>query len=360
MTDEHLDRLVRGVDPVDARTVADLRGADQALLEEIMSQSPAPHLRQRRRTYVAAAFLAAAVLAVAVTVPALLSESDDQSPSAGQRPGTDGSHTDQITYSAAIIKAAEKNPRLLIDEPGWKPANVYGFADAKGMVNFAKDGRELEVNWYEADAYDSYFKDRLDVSTPEPITVAGQHGALFRYSSDDFAVMLKPDGAAFAELRTGRGWKDKAEVLAVLAKVKKVDVETWLAEMTADIVTPDKAVSVAAEMLAGMTLPPGFDKADLDKADLGKLGTNDRYQFGAGVARAYVCGWLEDWVDSDGDPATARRAVDALRTTRDWNLLDEMAKTGEFSDGVWSLADKVTVSDDPVRYQHDFQCFGVD
>lgn len=354
MTDEHVDRLVRGVDPVDALTRTDLQGADQALLEEIMSQSPVKHLPKRRRAYVAAAFLAAAVLAIAVTVPALLSEPDDRPPAAGPRAGTDGSQTTPIKYSAAIIEAAQKNPRLLIDGPGWKPANVYGFADASGMVNFAKDGQELSINWYEADQYDFYYKDRLNVSKPVPITVAGQDGMLFRYSATDFAVMLKPDGSAFAELRTGQGFKDKADFLAVVAEIKKVDVDTWLGAMTAEIVTPDKVAAVADEMLAGMSLPPGFDKADL-----ANLGTNDRYQFGAGVAKAYVCGWLKEWADNDDDTSVVQQSVNALQNTRGWKLLDQMNPDGDYPEGVWSLADKVAASDDPVRYQHDFQCFGV-
>jgi len=355
MTDEHLDRLVRSVDPVDARTVGDLQGADTALLEEIMSQSPVKQLPNRRRTYIVGAFLAAAVLAVAVTVPALLSDPDDKAPSVGQRVDTGKGQTDQIRYSAAIIKAAKKNPRLLIDEPGWKPVNVYGFADAEGMVNFAKGDQSLEINWYKADAYDSYYKDRLDVSKPVAITVAGQEGTLFRYSSTDFAVMLKADGNAFAELRTGRGWKDKADVLATLAKVKKVDVETWLGAMTPEIVTPDRASAVADEMLAGMSLPPQFDKAAL-----AKLGTNDRYQFGAGVARAYVCGWFEEWERAGNNEAAVQRSVDALRSTRDWKLLQQMNAQGDYPEGVWELADKVKAGDDPVRYQHDFQCDGED
>ncbi len=355
MTDEHMDRLVRSVDPVDARTASELHGADTALLEEIMSQSPVKQRPIRRRTYVAAAFLAAAVLAVAVTVPSLLSEPDDRSPSAGQKAGTDGSQTDQITYSAAIIKAAMKNPRLLIDEPGWKPTHVYGFADAKGGIEYAKGDQSMEVNWYEADAYRSYYDDRLDVSKAVPITVAGQEGSLFRYSATDFAVMLKPDGNAFAELRTGRGWQDRQDVLDALAKVKKVDVDTWLAVMPPEIVTPDKISAVADEMLAGMSLPPGFDKAALSK-----LGTNDRYQFGAGVARAYVCGWFEEWERAGSNDAAVQRSVEALRSTRHWKLLDEMAKSGEFSDGVWALADKVKASDNPVRYQENFQCGGAE
>ena len=84
----------------------------------------------------------------------------------------------------------------------------------------------METYWYPAAGYDGYYQDRLRVSEPEPTTIDGQQSDLFRYSANDFAVMLKPDGVSFAELRVQGNWNGKAEILAVLANVMKVDVET--------------------------------------------------------------------------------------------------------------------------------------
>ena len=85
------------------------------------------------------------------------------------------------------------------------------------------------MNWYPAAGYDGYYTDRLDVSKPESTTVDGQQSDLFRYSDNDFAAMLKPDGTSFAELRAQGDWNGKAAILAVFAKVKKVDVHPWRA-----------------------------------------------------------------------------------------------------------------------------------
>ena len=171
--------------------------------------------------------------------------------------------------------------------------------------------------WYPAAGYDGYYQDRLRVSEPEPTTIDGQQSDLFRYSANDFAVMLKPDGISFAELRVQGNWNGKSEILAVLAKVKKVDVQTWLAALGPEVVTPPRAGAVAEQITADMTLPTGSNKAKY-----ANLGTNDRYQFGVQVVSDVICGWLNEWqrADKSGDEAAAKHAVDAIKDSRDWKI----------------------------------------
>ena len=95
------------------------------------------------------------------------------------------------------------------------------------------------MNWYPADQYDNYYTDRLEVSTPEPVKVDGWPGDLFRYSADDFAVMLRPRDGVFVELRAQGDWTRDA-FDRVLADVVRVDVRTWLAALPAKIVTPER------------------------------------------------------------------------------------------------------------------------
>jgi hypothetical protein len=357
MTDEHLDRLVRDADPHRPEIVGRLDGAEQALLEEIMSTPiiddvAGPRSRSHRsvvrRTTVAVAAAAAltGILAVSTVFrdvppgrpdgrPAV--STPDSAP-AGRGATLGGT---PVVYSAAVLKAAEANPRLLIDQPGWKATTVYGFAEQTGTIAFVKGGRTLEMNWYPAGQFDGYRRDRLDVSLPEPAQVDGWAGEMFRYSVNDFAVMLRPRDGVFVELRTGGAWNE-ANFTEVLGAVVRADVRTWLAALPATIVTPDRVAEQATKVLAGVPLPPGFDKGAL-----AGLGTNDPYQFGAEVTSLVGCGWIAEWLRADkaGDEAARERAGDALRGSRGWPVLKGMADDGGWSSVFWETAEDVAAGD---------------
>lgn len=351
MTDDHLDRLLKHADPYDADRIGDLRGGDLTLLEEIMSTPPIEQVsrpvrfrRQRSlRTRLVVGVAAAAAMTAAIGVPAWLAERDAADPGDSRAAERGDGSADRITYSAAAIEAAEKNPRLLIDEPGWQATHVYGFTEGEGTIVFSQGDRDLEMNWYPARSYDSYFEDRLDVGEPRPITVAGQPGSLFRYSAHDFAVMLEPKGGSFVELRTGiGGWTGESAAMQVFAKVKAVDVHTWLAALPPEIVTPDGARDIVQAMLADIPKPPGFDVAPLLE-----LGPSDRYQLGAEVTGAVTCGWLEVWVDARraGDDAAAARAAAALEGSHRWRILHEMNARGDWPESMWDVANRVSAGE---------------
>ncbi|MGQ5260011.1 hypothetical protein ACTWLT_04585 [Micromonospora sp. ZYX-F-536] len=361
MTDEHLDRLVRDADPYRRDVVAHLDGAEENLLEEIMSapilepvaEPPGKRLRARRTMMsgLASAGVAAAVLAVVFAVSitkADQSGGDEASPATGAT----STATEPISYSAMVLKAAEESPRLLIDQAGWKATTVYGFAEKVGTIAFTNGGRQLEMNWYPADQYDGYHKDRLHVSKPEPVQVDGWPAELFRYSASDFAVMLRPRDGSFVELRTGGTWT-RGEFDAVLADVVRVDARTWLAALPAEIVTPGRVDEQAAKVLADVPLPPGFDRAAL-----GTLGTNDAYQFGAGVTSRVGCGWIAEWLRAKkaGDSAALKRASDALRSSHTWKVLHDMNDEGDWPEVFWETADEVAAGKAPAGYQGALGC----
>lgn len=215
MTDPHLDRVVRDADPYRPDAIGRVGAARQTLLEEIMSEpghDHAPRWRVWSRSVkvrrVAGALAAAAAVAGVLTLPAILRDQpDDRGSAAAGAP---------LVFPPGALQAAEDNPRLLIDEPGWKAIHVYGFAQEAGTIAFDNGVRQLEMNWYPADQYDSYYKDRLDVSAPEPAEVDGRPGNVFTYSAGDFAVMLRPRDGAFVEIRTGGGGWTRAEFDRVL------------------------------------------------------------------------------------------------------------------------------------------------
>ena len=344
--DFDLDRLLGSADPYVDTALLDLRGADRVLLEEIVNadlqRSPRPQRSPRSwKLPLAGVVATAAVLTAALVVPAWVGSGGDPETTPAAPPASSEPPvvTTPVAYAAAVVEVARSQPRLLIGDPGWKVAHVYGFRADEGTIVFANGERELDMTWYPADGYDGYYEDRLDVSAPTPFSIDGQEGSEFRYSSRDIAVMLRPSGGTFSEIRTGiGGWKDRAEIVAVLRTIRAVSVEDWLAAMPPEIVTPDKASQVVDELLTGVPVPPGLDRAALDD-----LGTNDRYQLSAQVLETVVCGWVGELqrAEDTGDAAARRTATDALVGARDWPLLAPMDAGGEYADGVRAVADAV-------------------
>ncbi|GAA0253920.1 hypothetical protein [Cryptosporangium japonicum] len=343
MTDDSLDRLIRDADPYRPAVGNRLDGAAEELLEEIMSDRPVRTIPTRRRLLVP--LLGAAAAAALVGVVALTGT--DPAPTGAQPGGTTS-----VTYSALALRAAEENPRLLIDEPGWTATYVSGFAEKEGSIRWSKQGREIEFNWRPAQYYDSYHQDRASVSAAEPVTVAGRGGELYTYSANDFGVMLPPRGKFFVELRGGGSWT-RAAFGETLTHVVQVGVEQWLAALPPEVVTPDRIDARATEVLAGVPLPPGFDRASL--AD---LGTNDTYQFGAQVAARVGCGWIAEWerATKAGDAAATTRAADALRGSHGWKFLNDMNAAGDYPEVFWEIADQVVAGSVPPQYRDSLGC----
>lgn len=321
------DDILRDADPYRPEVMNHLDGADQDLLDEIVTG------RRPARQWRLAAPIGAAAAVVAVLGFVALQHQAGDSTTAGPTtaaPAAAGPGLD--------LKAVEDNPRLLIEEPGWKATTVYGFAEKTGTIRFSDGHRDLEFDWYPADQYDSYYTDRLDVSAPEAATVDGMAGSRFTYSATDFAVMLKPRNGLFVELRTGtEGWT-RAGFDQTLTHIKQVDARTFLAAMPPEIVTPDRAGSAAQKVLADIPLPPGFNRAALQD-----LGVNDPYQFGAEVTKVVGCGWIADWKQarSTGDIAEVKRAANAMKSSHNWTVLKQMESEGAWSQSFWEIADSM-------------------
>ncbi len=342
MTDDRLDHLVRDADPY---RIHDLHGADQELLEEIMAVRKPP-----RRVLIPLA-TAAAVLGV-VGAAAVFVHQRDTTEYAAPLPNISIAAPDAADSYAFVLKAAEANPRLLIDEPGWKITSVYGFADESGDIFFAKGASSLDITWYPAKYYQSYYDDRLQVSKPEAAAIGDWPGDVFTYSAGDFALMLHARDGMFAELRTGGTWT-RATFDAVVKNVERVDSKAFLAAMPPEVVTPDKAAEAANKVLADVPMPPNFDTDAL----LG-FGTNDPYQFGAQVTGKVGCAWIAEWerADKAGDKAARKRAEQAMRSSHNWKVLKSMVDEGDWAESFWEVADKVAKGKIPPAWQQGLGC----
>jgi hypothetical protein len=361
MTDEHLDRLVRDADPYRTDLIERLGGAEQTLLEEIMSVPKLESVPEAapRKSFAragvarrfAAAVAAAAVVTGVVAASTLLRDQPADTwagpvglPSTGASGAGGGRELD--------LKAAERHPRLLIEEPGWKVISVYGFADENGSIAFTNGTLKVSMDWYPAKQHRDYYKDRLGVSAPKPAKVANWPADVFTYSSSDFAAMLKPRDGTFVELRTKNKWK-RADFNALLTHIVRVDADAFLAALPPEVVTPGRVREAATKILADVPLPPGFDIASLHIA-----GANDPYQFGATVTGMVGCGWIAEWIRADraNDKAAVDRAAAALRSSHQWRVLQDMNAEGDYPEVLWETADAVADGDLPKRYAEGLGC----
>lgn len=345
MTEHDVDRMIRDADP--ARPGVHLDGAERLLLEQIVAEPVGEPFFRRY----GGALAAAAVLAVALAVPAVPQLRAGQAP-APAAPSLPVVSNAPVAYAAAVQRSAEENPRLLIDQPGWTAVRLFGFGARTGDITWVRGGLELEITWYPDEAYPDYYRDRLHVSDPEKTRVAGHDAAVFRYTDQDFAVMLKPFGDTFVEYRTKSAWS-RAEFDRVLADIVQVDVRTWLKALPAEVVTPAEADAAAAGVLDGVPLPPGYAGTFPES-----IGVNDESLFATRLIGLVGCGWTREWqrARTAGDQAAVDRAAAVLTGSHDWPVLRQLEGTSGWSRTFWQIADGFAAGRPPQYWESTLRC----
>ncbi|MEU1647154.1 hypothetical protein ABZ422_21660 [Micromonospora zamorensis] len=351
-TEERVDQLVRDSDPGGLGMMGDLGGVKQTLLEDIMSESlvrrsvgmPPRRLWVRR---FAGVMTAAAVLLSIVPASMVLrgqGEDDGVSPivSAGAGAGA--------VFSPLAMEAAERSPRLLIDQAGWTVVALAEFSENYGVVRFRRGGRELEMNWYAAYVYTDRYAGQRDAGPGKSVRVDDWPADAFQSLSGDFTVLLRPRDNLVVEMKTSENWSRK-DLDRVLADIVRVDARTWLAVLPAEMVMPVR--ERAAKVLADVPLPPGFDMAALEE-----IGVSDPYHFNVGVTSRVGCGWIAEWqrARSSGDEAGVRRAADALRSSHGWRVLRDMDKAGDWPEVFWEYADEIAAGTLRASYSQGLGC----
>jgi hypothetical protein len=131
--------------------------------------------------------------------------------------------------------------------------------------------------------------------------------------------------------------RDLAAFEQLAGSLERVDVDTWLSAMPASVVKAASRPEVVRAMLADIPLPPGFDAKKLEDGAILK----DRYQLGAAVSGAVACAWIDRWdaARKRGDRATEQQAEDAMRTARNWKILQEMRGQGAWTQTLVGYAD---------------------
>jgi hypothetical protein len=334
MTDTELDRLVARANPIGDETVAQLPVSDAGsdLLEEIVS-TPAPVVtpaRSRVVVILAAAAVAAVVVLGLVFLP----------------------HSGRGTAPPISGTPAPAGNRVLLDAEGWRLADVIESAAAEGEMQFSNGSQQLTVHWSPAASYQMYWDDRSHLNVHKPFEILGQPGTLFQYGqTSDFTTILRPRGATFFEIRGDLG--SEAAYRALVAKLHLVDEQTWLAALPGNVVRATDQARVVDEMLADIPVPTGFNRTTLIDGS-----NTNRYQLGAHVTGAVACAWIKQWdsATKTGDSTRAAQAVNALKSSHSWKILEEMKPEGDYPIVLWEYADQIARGSYPNGYQGGLGC----
>lgn len=329
-----------------------LAGARAVLLEEIMATptlvpSRTPTAPRRVRRAIGSLGAAAAVAAV-ITAAFVVTDDPARQPEK------------EVIYPSSQIEAAEKIPRIALDLPGWQITEVYGFKKEHGMVTYSNGTLSLELNWVPVSNYQSNYAERTTESQApaEPINVAGHDGVLVTYERDrNYLVLLEPSGDTFIEIFTGTpidadAWQSVEKVKDVLAQIKPVTVDQWLARMPASVVTPAKTEAAVETGLAGVALPPGTTVRDFMD-----VGVNQSDSFSSRLAGDLACNWIDAWgvAKAAGDDAGMAAAVEALEGAATWPVVKDIGPE-YFMGGVHSVLEDLRAGRLPSTESDHFGC----
>ena len=236
--------------------------------------------------------------------------------------------------------AAPAEGRVVLEAPGWRVSRVDEQADG-GEMTFTAGTAQAELHWYQGGASElqGLVNDRAQkAETMGETTAAGQPAKVLKTDAGtgEYRALWAAGGAVY-EFRAAAATPEEFGTLAAALRV--VDQAAWEAALPPTAVRPDQRAATVDEMLTGVPLPPGFDKEQVRLSDK----TKDRYQLGAEVAGAVVCGWIEEWLAAKAAADSGRigAATAALASSHSWPVLQQMNPDGDYPEVVWQYADAV-------------------
>lgn len=313
------------------------------LLEEIMATAPLdtvprrsvpePPRRHRWLPVVAAAAAVAVFAGGAVWL--------------GNQQGDDPASKDRGVATAP--RAAEL---AVLDDPAWTLEDA-SLDEYGGELEYHAPGKELTIKWSPSRPFDLYAEDTMEIDGPqvgERLEVLGRKALLFHYSDQDHLAVLEVLDEAMLEIR-GEGMTEPAfrNLLAGLTPIAAGDLDAALPER---FISDEERPGVIEEMLAPIPLPEGFDASSIESTEW------MRYDLGADVVGAVVCEWVLQYRDAmRGDVAIAPEvAQEALATSRDWPILQEMKRQGDYPDVVWEISDEIVAGRWPEESRQGLGC----
>lgn len=185
-----------------------VESARTALMTEVTRGRPSRRWSRRRVLGLAAPALAAGITAVVLALTL-----------------TGGN--DEPAHAAAVVRAAESAPRLVVDEPGWNITDMGGFSESSGRMTLAKGKRRLNLDWLPKDQYQAaVVKGSAEMKDLGTVTAAGDEARLFRRPGTDEYVALWIRGEYMIETKGSAATVEGFSRL--LASLHQVDTERWL------------------------------------------------------------------------------------------------------------------------------------
>jgi hypothetical protein len=308
--------------------------------DDLTTTHARPIETRRPTPLVVAGLAAAAVLATFVVGGIWLGQSGGSSDPGGETP-VSPTVTVADTPSTLANLAAGQLPRVLIDASDWSIVYV----DHSEGVNA---GGEFAVS-------DIQFSDRSDHA--ELRMNSGSHAdlqALIADRADDHVRIedapIWDTSAAVVDLGSGftAMWEsnaveyefvaheivDEEKFRSLLSSLVQTSEEEWVSSLSEDIVS-DRA-RVVSTYLMDVPLPPNFDTESLEAGPV-----EHWYQVAAETISSVSCSWIDYWIDAKaaGDTEAVHRAVDAMSSSHDWQVLADMSSEGEYPNVVWEYAD---------------------
>jgi len=359
MSARELRRLLAAADPVDrerldrldfaameAELAADLEGswpvADPGRATEIRAADagllPRPHSHRPRNLAFAAG---GAVLAIVVALVIALAGG--------------GSGPSSRAYGAELVRFAESTPLLLLEEPGWrvqdvsehrtregtdgtmrfvtgKPVSIEGVkhtgsvdkagkAFVEGLPPASARQRLVELRWRPAALGPVEFgpggKHLVKLPVLDTIATVNTRATLYAneggpgdremvatWAEDGDIVEIQASVPNLAGMEERLGW------------LTKVDSQTWLEAMPAEVVKAFDFEGAVKEILKGIPLPKTFAVSRVPDEGL----TTSRENVTTKVTATVACLWLLQWGEArrDGDEAAAAEAERAMASSRTW------------------------------------------
>ncbi|HYH53660.1 MAG TPA: hypothetical protein VD761_05985 [Solirubrobacterales bacterium] len=343
MRSRDVQKRMAAANPLDRERAAalPLSSAEAELLDALLAEpSPEPPSpahpsalakgRRPRRLAVGAVALASCLLAFLLTF------------------GSDGGRPigqPNSAYAAAMVDYAESAPRLLLTAPGWRVDGLV--SGAESYMQFLRgngpEPEQAELSWTPTSdrSLESRVRDLTDELDTRPLSTApvlGTTATVIRYhewSPEDLGLFALWEEDGYVVQYSARA--STAAFEAQLASLQKVETETWLAAMPADVVRPEEFEPTVRQMLEGVAVPPGFTAADVVAASV----PTDRYQLGASVAGSVSCAWFAKWAEARrrGDVSEVSAAVAAMATAKDWPVIRQMEREGAYGQILTHLAE---------------------
>ena len=185
-----------------------IESARADLMAEVTRGRPSRRWGRRRVLGLAAPALAAGVTAIALAL-------------------TFTGGKDEPAQAAAVVRAAESAPRLLVDGPGWQIRDMGQFSVDSGEMTLTKGKQELDLHWLPKDQYQgAVVKGSAEMDDLGTVPAAGDEARLFRRPGTDEYVALWIRGAYMIE---AKGSAATVEGFSrILVSLHQVDTERWL------------------------------------------------------------------------------------------------------------------------------------